>query len=258
MFALVFRLLKAFGMPHDVVFHELKAGTHGRTRHGITYSARQQLCSGDGATSLLGNLGNVFLVMTYCLKMKLDFFLIISGDDGLTLLDREVDLTDFSAHCNSLGFTIKPKLCMHISQVSFCSKLFWPTLNGPYVLGPLPGRQLGKLGFTLKTNQGGNLKGAMISMQRDANHVPFLRLYVKRMIALLTGKAKHERRQAHTLHTTKPHEVNNETWLIVWQRYGLRQTDEDTFGAWLNTITALPHLESNKIIDVLTRIDATS
>jgi hypothetical protein len=240
-----------------------------KTRHGLKVQAPRQVTSGEATTNLTDTAVNGGAVGSWVEKQLQqqtinDFLLFVMGDDGLLLMsvplmnesdsvDLKLDLINsFEKHLTNLGFKPEAQLRELMSESTFCSKLFWPSLEGP-VLAPMPGRILARLGWNLTQSGAANLRGAAESLKRGCSHIPFLRLYIKRTIELTSGqKSKTERRSEEwTYAFEKYHSPSRETWAFFFERYGLGEAQEIEFGKALNQITALPCVIENESMAII-------
>jgi len=194
---------------------------------------------------------------------------LISGDDSITKL-RQKDLEDFpnlpelfDQHCYRMGFEAESSLPDGPWDAKFCSKLFWPVKAPPeqatILLGPLPGRLLGKIAWTLKHPKEGNFRGTLIALSRDAAHIPFVRVYVRRCLKLSSGqKAKFSSHHAYGNQAVRAHAADEDrTWMFVAARYGLTLADEVEFAEALELVTVIPHVFTNRVMDRLIEVDST-
>lgn len=263
MFEAIFDFLEEMGLDPEVAAVEKRAGTAGVSRHGVKYTAPTSLCSGDGATSLIGTLGNWFVVSSFILlhSTDLSWKWMFAGDDGLGFLSSAEPwfATAFKDHCRRLGFVVDVLVTEDPWHATFCSKLFWPAYVSGHpsnVLGPLPGRQLGKVAWTVSLSDG-NFRGAMLSLNHDAAHVPFIRRYIPRMLELTRGQeSRAPKHLLHQIRSSEAHELHPDAWLWVHERYGLSESDEHDYAAWLSTIRALPCVATNLTIQRMVDIDA--
>jgi hypothetical protein len=98
------------------------------------------------------------------------------------------------------GLIPKVKFSTILSQVEFCSGVFWPvddSVNGRnidvrgrfgptnYVLGPKPGKLLAKIGWSMRNLTDPQIKAMFTGYKRSCMHVPVLRTYIKHCLKKL-------------------------------------------------------------------------
>jgi len=154
---------------------------------GIKFSDPNSRASGSAATTT----GNTSLALAMMLaifsqrkKMKAaaigDDSLIVINKTALTTLGEEVGgdpVAYIKQQYKNMGFTVDLCLRENLCATTFCSGRFYPVL-GPikYLLGPMIGRQLQKMGIfgCPKAKLPGVLYGASIANRIAFSHVPFL------------------------------------------------------------------------------------
>jgi hypothetical protein len=196
----------------------------GVMRTGIIYQSRDGRNSGDPNTSC----GNSTLNgITSAEGLKTNLHLL--GTDEFT---KAMEL-----HYSRFGFVAKPMVSTELSQVDFCSKLFWPTADG-IVLGPKPGRCLPKMGYSCKKLSKVEILSTMRGWLLDGNFVPG----IAHIIYQYFPKAFKEEEVVHfenmySSHCDRLHEPCLETNQFFEDRYGISTT---------NFITALENAIANK------------
>jgi hypothetical protein len=155
--------------------------------------------------------------------------IVLLGDDDVIVLrgllcEREKRrLTAFFREfCTDLGFSVKVKCSHYWHEVEFCSSLFWP-VQGGYVLGPKPGRQLVKMGFSLKKLDPEQIKGLMLGWKLQAGFLPLFGVYVRHMLKGMSSVANGgyvDPDAKYKINMTRQHVASEETYLFFYERYG--------------------------------------
>lgn len=133
-----------------------------------------------------------------------------------------------------LGYEITTLVTRDPAQVSFLSGSFMP-VDGVMYWYPHPGRQIAKLGWTIRRNSTTKQRyrdfaGALNSFQAYC-FVPFLRRYIDRVSELVPEEFRLEppsKRWAIGSGST-PYLPADDTWDWFTRRYGLTRSDEDAF-----------------------------
>lgn len=153
---------------------------------GIKFSEPNSRASGSAATTT----GNTSLALAMMLaifaqrKMKAaaigDDSLIVANKTALASLGEEVGgdpVVHIKEQYKEMGFTVDLCIRENLCATTFCSGRFYPVL-GPlkYLLGPMIGRQLQKMGIfgCPKAKLAGVLYGASIANRIAFSHVPIL------------------------------------------------------------------------------------
>lgn len=210
---------------------------------GVRYTVWFTRKSGDNDTSS-GNSRNTAIAIVSFLEGVLglnpsQYAVAVLGDDNFMMVkESAINMDTFEqqlvAHMTSLGFSVKAEVTRDLCSTEFLSRRFYPVGN-KYVIGRKPGRVLAKLGYTLsrlamkvKTREA-ILKGTLLSMLSESNHVPFLRVYVQVCLEqLLTVKARFDVHDKLAL-AGKMYEPTRETYQAFERVYGLTKTDELRF-----------------------------
>lgn len=273
-FVWVFNIFMELGLDPDVVRIELEAGNNGVSGSGAVFISSDEeetdrLYSGDGATTLIGSVVNGFLLASFFALMNLrKYVALVSGDDSLSKIcirgvDQHLDEC-YNGHCLRLGFEAETTLKWNPWESKYCSKMFWPITpmrdsDPSIMLGPLPGRLLGKIAWTLKHPKEGNFRGTLIAANRDAHHVPFVRVYVSFFLRMTEGaRAKFSSHYNYGAQTSRKHFANEEiVWVWMMARYGFGREDEDAFADWLeDNIKQIPCVKSNRWMARLIEVDS--
>lgn len=115
----------------------------GRTGHGIRYKCPGKVCSGVINTSFGNSLRNM-MIITYILETySSDWRVLVNGDDNIIVTRHNIDVNHVVARARDLGHDLDLVYREDADYTEFCSKRFYPTLDG-LVLGPKLGRFFAK------------------------------------------------------------------------------------------------------------------
>jgi hypothetical protein len=233
------------------------------SRHGIKLQHKKKiLFSGTNETNVKGTFINALIhvcFLSHVLSVTFpEYLMLLLGDDNTTFLPLTAEMYNTKLiidYFKTLGFTMTPMIRRHLWDVEFCSRIFLPC-SGGLVLSPKPGRQLAKMGWTISDEA--NLKGSLLSIRQDCAHVPFLRVYVKWALKMVSSdtKPKFDKRKDYMFHLEKSYDATNETWEFFYQRYGLTIKHEQEFEKELLEIKKLPAVVQSSYIKTLHDIDA--
>jgi len=239
----------------------------GRSHHNVKYQADDGLCSGSSTTTLEGTEECANLT-EFCLEhfvTRTDYIGIYGGDDSLVCvrLDAIKDMAHMKEHYPQimlqLGFPIEFDLVNHLAKAEFYSKVFWPVVEGDvqtYVLGPKPGRQLPKIGFSLALPTRMNPPAVYTCLFHDGNHVPFLAEYLTYTKKFVSGQVKKGKDYDYMIHCAKQHQQCALTATFIHERYGLELSDVSEFVDQLKTISSVPCVLQSRVVERLYEIDA--
>jgi hypothetical protein len=223
--------------PLEVVQHQYHA--RGYTVHGIEFEVDGTRKSGDSNTSVGNSMINMFAHVYLMNLMQIpeaDYRIAIMGDDVAILLKEchtnIVHTFDYAGFYRSIGFRAKYQVHDNPRSLSFCSSYFWPTNDGT-VAGPIPGRCLLKLGWSLNREMDNSewIYGLVHSL-KSGYHVPFVREYLLRMAAFAGTRGEleeHRQIEGETYHEYCP-----ETWEVLELVTGLTPADWEVFRLHLN------------------------
>jgi hypothetical protein len=159
----------------------------------------------------------------------------INGDDGLGMSSIQYDASYFMEKALLLGFEIEIYVTTNLADVEFCQTVPWQTDNGT-IWGPKIGRVLSRLPWSIEPSESdprGVAKGMMVS----CSHVPFLRVYLKRISDLAPNVDEVDYK--YHIRSTEEHEADDSTFAFLFQRYGLTRNDEVLFEQFLSNIHGL-------------------
>jgi len=158
-----------------------------------------------------------------------------------------------------LGYEVEITITRNPEDVTFLSGAFYP-VGGVVYWGPLPGRQLAKIGWSLRRHaQAKSWKefAGILNSYRDYSFIPFLRRYVDIVSQLIP--------EPHRLAPPSlkwmvgpgitPQAPDHDTWDWFYQRYGLNRSDEDYFAAQLLAVDVLPYMIHNESVSIMVDVD---
>lgn len=160
-----------------------------------------------------------------------------------------------------LGYEVDIRVHDSLHTATFLSGRFYP-VAGRVLWGPMPGRQLVKLGWMLD-NHGSNttVKWAGVVKAYDRYlFVPFLRVYVahvRQLLGAVWSKAERQRDGFYVkAHEGAPQEPDEETWNMFYNVYGLGPADEEEFKKQLQRATSLPFIVDSPFVVDMAEVDA--
>lgn len=208
--------------------------------------------SGDLDTSLSNtiNVGNSISSFFIHHKLVDSLNMAILGDDNFTVASRSKILEKFgtienfkvklSAWVTKCGFVYKVLVTRKPAYAEFLSMKFYP-VEGGWAVGKKPGRCLAKIGHMLNIANGKRtlkewnslFKGTLKSYLPTANHVPFLRVYIRMALEHLKDvDATYSTEEWQLLlndSNQEIHKPNDETWEYFTETYDLDESDEKDF-----------------------------
>nr|WRQ65266.1 polyprotein [Tolivirales sp.] len=240
--------------------------TIGFTAHGARYNVAYTRKSGDPNTSCGNSVLNACVADAIMTSLGLDFRMLVQGDDNLlvvrkrfTAKQKEHLYKTIVERYLKLGFVVKLKILDQWPLAEFCSSIFWPTQDG-FVLGPKIGRRLPKFGVSLKRLTQGQIKGMLLGLLKEMDHIPVLRVYVKYCLSKLKKiKTEHyvDRDSPYRVKSASKHSISEDTADFFFTRYGMHyETFEQSLrnalrnsGSDLTTVISYPLLEELMKVD---------
>lgn len=224
------------------------------TTTGLLVVSRPKRASGTANTTT-NNTDNTFVMVVGSLpdvECGEDYAFTGHGDDGLGLgpatPELEAAVLDTPRRCLEVGWRVSVDISYDIWDVSYCSRVFWPTTEGPR-LGAKIGRFLARFGWALRDDPDwAGVRAAAIGALNDNNHVPFVAELAARVLDLAprTGRraTARVRRDPHarSFHSSHRLQRTEETWVFLFRRYGLTRRHLEIFNAQLASVTSLPVL----------------
>jgi hypothetical protein len=174
---------------------------------------------------------------------------IVSGDDALVFTD---DINSILNLYRQGDFTP----IVNTKEVDFCSSLFYPTTDGS-VMGPKIGRVIGKTFHSMHKSSNGDympwLRGVCLSMKHTCSYVPILRVLIPRLLEI-SGEGKVWRDHGHQYKSmaVQSHDVCDETWEFMYERYGLGESDVLAIESKLRTVE-LGRISYPVLLDIVKR-----
>lgn len=198
--------------------------TRGKTRSGIRYRVVGTRNSGRPDTFCGNTVILMFLLWVYMPVCR--WIAMVGGDDLVLCVDGPVDLTGVWEGLRRAGLKPKPMFRDRLCDLTFYSRLFWPTKDG-HVLGPKIGRVLAKQGFRVNDLPPALYdawrRGVLLGLEKDVNFIPILRELVHGCLLLVgEGRVLPDRDDKHRPHATDFHEATEETLSFAFERYGMR------------------------------------
>lgn len=144
-------------------------------------------------------------------------------------------------------------------KYDFLSGLFVP-VEGGYAWIPKPGRQIAKLGWSVKRPKRDWWKD---TYSRVAGYetwlwVPFFGVLLNRVYELIPDRYRTgapAKRWGVEFSPNDPHIANEATYAFFEERYGLTRADESKLAQALACVTSLPWMLESSVIDALTEVD---
>ena len=196
----------------------------------------------------------------------------VLGDDNYTIVRADVIRRTFKtdadysnsliAWSKALGFKLKVQLSDCPTDVEFISCRYFP-VGDFFTIGKKPGRVLVKLGYMM--NKPGRsrkqwlalFKGTCLSYLPTGNHVPFLRVYLQKMIDYIKVNPKFDDKCKYRMDGCRK-VATNDTFCYFEHTYGLGYADECVFARQIDealTKYGLPCIIDSPYVDTLFRID---
>lgn len=209
-----------------------------------------QMVSGRPDTNLTDSVILVETVTTVIDAHKVDYLLLVCGDDGFLMLHRDnVALFDeVRSFARSLGLKPTGSVSTKRSDWEFCSRLFFfgvnPKTNTEQtVLGPKPFRGMARMGTNTTLPGAQNAAAAALSVRVDAGHVPFLASFADRTYQLCAeSRVKPTGRPEWSSFRPEQHRwgVSKRNYLITQERYGLGEEAEKELQGLLGNLDGVP------------------
>jgi hypothetical protein len=251
-------IYSCFGGMDSLARDVLRAQLHPRgfTTHGHKYDVGGTRCSGDPNTSCGNSMLNAFAQIYVADRLGLNIKkLVVLGDDSVTLLDGEPDLTQVNEAFARLGFKSEAQFVKDLDLVEFCSGRFYPALSADgsetRVWAPKVGRFLAKSGWCTNVNNANVewYKGNLTAYNVNFAHVPIARDVIKRAISLLGDvKAKGAIRDQYKIHASVKHRSCDRTYEMIERVYGVSSSDLVELRNYLTGITEFPYFMDHGVI----------
>jgi hypothetical protein len=244
----LFRLI-----PRRVVWVAKEAArrTVGRSRqYGVKLEHEYRVRSGDPDTEK-GNSVCTDLVAWHTQNIVRDL-----ADAGHTAAEMQEIVPK---KILELGYEVEIKISRDPTEVTFLSGSFSP-VNGTMYWHPLPGRQLCKIGWSIRDTKGvtpwRDFAG-ILNSYRDFSFVPFLRTYVDVVSQLIPEEFRLEppSKRWQVGPGITPQAPAADTWDWFTRRYSLTENDEEEFKQRLSQIQTLPFMVIDPAIEHMIAVD---
>jgi hypothetical protein len=234
-------------IPRDVLRYakELARRTVAISRVGVAYAHDYRVRSGDPDTKD-GNSVCTDFVAFVITDLVTDLTDEVGAESRKSLIETQI---------LSLGYEVKTHVTRDPYDVTFLSGAFC-TVDGDWYWYPLIGRQLAKLGWTIRQvgekHTWRDFAGNLHSF-RAFSYVPFLRHYVAVVSQLIPSKYRITPpvKRYQVTGQDCPREPTADTWDAIYARYGLGPEDEQQFLSELQAVNTLPFMIDSPIYRIL-------
>lgn len=153
-------------------------------KFSVQFDLLHRLPSGGSETSIESGFRNICGVVHSFGEPGPDkYAAYFNGDDWLVITTMPVPEKHIATRMLQLGFETSIYRSIHTKDVEFCQVLLWPV--GTTILpGPKIGRVLRRLPWQLGLEEDADVRGIALGMWATCRHIPFLRKYLARVIAL--------------------------------------------------------------------------
>ncbi len=262
------KLFQRFGLDSEALRY-LK-GNHvkfGRSPNGMFFYRPDGRGTGEPHTSSMNSAVNALINMYVYDHFGVpdDVYCVIQGDDSFIITtERNTQIVTEQLYVSTwaeFGFKMKFYKCSNkLTDHDYCSRLWWPTPSHPfgYVLAPMPGKILGKVGFALNKPKCiyTHYKGVALGLARDCGHVPFLRVLVKHLLRITEAYDAPESRNDYAINSDSTCEFSDRSFELCLERYGLGEAYENELDQALATVQSLPWSLNLGWVDQLISVDA--
>jgi hypothetical protein len=224
------------------------------------YAVAGQRKSGDDNTSIDNTILNITAhvwAVSQVLSMdvaeiKQHFKFMALGDDIIITGPASLRQVDFIKVLNGIGWAPKPRFESHVWDVDFCSRLRWPSTNGPK-FGVKPGRALSRFPFSAENPSPVGIGAKAYGLYIDNSHVPFIRKYLERCMELDPVRATIKLQEWQFRSSTgEPLALpTDETWAMFESRYHLSERDEAEYALRLTSWHGGPAYYNDPIVAII-------
>lgn len=218
----------------------------GRGNDSFMFSVKGTRKSGDLNTSSGNSRVTAIAIASFFRYHGLfeHVYMVVLGDDNLTLANHHALIKYFGSMevlknglvewATSFGFKLKVGYSLNIIDAEYCSSRWYPCANG-HCFGKKPGRTMCKIAtFLSKPELKADdylcyLHGTLKSVLPTANHVPFLRVFVHKLMELVKDHDPRGKQQEYKITGDELKEANADTWLSFVDCYGYDEEDELRF-----------------------------
>lgn len=259
---------------------EAQGHIRGRSLGGVRFLAEHKRCSGSSDTSL-GNTKETEAKACFQVEplivdaagyhfnfdnLGVNYAVAARGDDGYLVIRKSWLLQElpvnkvaeqFARRALHLGFKDTVGVFEGVDG-DFCSRWWYP-VGGVYLPGGKIGRTLAKAGFFFDAPKDfQTVRSAAIGALQDNYHVPFLREYFARVVAIASKQRMPMggRPPEYAIHMSEKHEYDETTLAFVEKKYGLTAQDLLDFNTLLAGIKSLPVVISWPRLHECIRVDS--
>lgn len=220
-------------------------------RDATVATITNKLASGTGDVSLLSFVDNaatvVYSMGEPIIDDEVQYVAMANGDDATLFgLFTQKHLDAAYHKARDLGFETTVAL-LHPRKSMFCRNRPWPSDRGT-IYGPCIGWIIARLGWHVKDPRGWSPGAVARGLQNTCNHIPFLRLFIAKMIEVTKEEPQAPTPEWAFRSTVSANPVP-ESYAMCYEIYGLTESDEQDFAHLLSSVTVMgtalnwPHLE---------------
>lgn len=178
---------------------------------------------------------------------------MVNGDDDLIFMPPNFITTEeWDNAQKTLGFDAPAKIVPFYNS-EFCRCRPWPSSRGT-IWGVMIGRTLSRLGWYIDSGNIIDPNAIALGLQGGNNHVPFVRLLLKKMIEIARPKVAAPTNEW-SLRSGEAAEPSGATYDMLYQVYGLTKQDEEDFAILLESVHTLPSMITWGHLDHCMEID---
>lgn len=257
-------LFGRFRLPRHVFELVTRKRRGGRNRGpdgfgSVSYSLVYRRLSGDSWTSVMNSMINA-AIHEY-LDASHSIWMIVLGDDN-ALVGPASAVHTVAAAVRAFGplHGLDFKFVVRTSpdDLEFCSGVFWHSTAGR-LWGPKPGRVISKTFFSVRqynpVEAAAWVRGVCMSMRNDVQHIPVLRVFVARLLALTHGLRAMAVDREHRIHAPAAAQPVEATWSQAARRYGCGVSDLVELEDWLSAHVALGAVLTHPLLHRICSID---
>ena len=235
----------------DTLVKASQEHTFSKANFEIEYSHPYRVRSGDPDTSMGNSVCTDFIASTTVLWFR-------EHRARGTGLQATSDL--IVQRWATLGYDLELEITLDSWRAEFLSGCFMPVGGVTYWI-PKVGRLLSRIGWFLtragKVGRWRYLAGTINSF-KQYRFVPFLRVYLERIMQLIPEQYRHTPPRYETWGVgaaVGPMEPEADSWEFFLCRYGLTERDEKSFQVGLNLVDTLPFALTDESVGVMVGVD---
>jgi len=232
------------------------------TPHGVYATVPEEerpIYSGGGDTNLKGSFVTAGSFWSNPALASVRGGTAVCGDDNGGVVDVEdegVFKDVLLKHYAALGLKQVPIISRHLHDIDFCSMLFWPVEEGRrLVMGAKPGRMISRIGWVVENNNEPNLRGMVIGLLNDNNHVPVLGPFLRHLHKLTRGQRLVRGKKWEGNHVSSVHHADQSTIDFFTRRYDCTIEDMQALERLLCSISRLPAIVNSPLLDRMVLVD---